>query len=90
MVTPRTARYLLVGIVAACISATAALAVLDAGRPVASTADQSQTVHFHIPSYAPGSYPSISIGSSSSAAQGNRVTLLPSDIVVTPGEGSSG
>jgi hypothetical protein len=88
MVTPRTARYLLVAIVGACIATTAALVAFDAGRPVAPNADQSQKIHFHVPSYAPDS--GITITSGPLATQGSRVTLVPGDIVVTPGEGSAG
>jgi hypothetical protein len=91
MVTPRTARSLLVAIVAACIATTAGLVVFDAGGPVASRRAVTQPAQFHIPSYAPpGSYSSITIGSSSSVDQGSIVTLVPDDIVVTPAEGPAG
>ena len=89
MVTPRTARYLLLGIVAACISATATLAAFDATRPVASrTAATQPSQVFHIPSYAPGIDSGITVDPAQIGAQGSRVvTLVPGAIIVAPAEG---
>ncbi len=85
MVTPRMARYLLVGVVAACISATAAVAIRDAAQPPPATpvAQPSQSVQNS--GNSDSDLPMVIIGSGQAVASGGRVTLLPD---VLPGGAS--
>jgi hypothetical protein len=80
MVTPRTARYLLAGVVAACISATAAVAVRDATRRIAPADAVTQPSRaFQIPS-STINLPIVIIGSGQAGASGGRVDLLPDTV----------
>jgi hypothetical protein len=69
MVTPRTARYLLVGVVAACISATAAVAIRDAAQPPPGTAVSPPSQSFQNSGNSDSDLPMVIIGSGQAVAQ---------------------
>ena len=84
MVTPRTARYLLLGVVAVCISATAAVAIRDAAQPPPDTPITQPSQSSQNTGNSDSNLPMVIIGSGQAVASGGRVTLSPDTL---PGGG---